>query len=201
MYIPAEFKIEDMETITNFIKKHSFGIFITHGDVGLEATHLPFILKKDGNNLVLWGHLAKNNMQIEKSDKKGLIIFNGPDAYISPKWYNGKEAVPTWDYMTTHLKGSIRPCSYKETMENLPELLKFYEQDSDIPEKLNLPFYSGMSRAIKGFYFYTEEIETAFKLGQNHSKEDQKNVVSALANQNNECIEEMINVIEKDIFK
>ncbi len=205
MYIPEEFKIEDKETIINFIKKHSFGILVTHGQEGLEATHIPFILKEQENNIVLWGHLAKNNMQIEKSDKEGIIIFNGPDSYISPEWYNEEEAVPTWDYMTVHLKGSIRLCNYEETMENLPRLLKFHEINSNIPEKLNLPFYSGMVRAIKGFYFYADGIEAAFKLGQNHSKEDQKGVISALENQNGECIEEMIETmkknLEKDTFK
>ena len=72
------------------------------------ATHLPVVLDLDGGaHGTLEGHRARANPHArETPDDEALVIFSGPNAYVSPTWYpstteHGK-VVPTWNYIAVH---------------------------------------------------------------------------------------------------
>jgi len=135
MYIPKNYKNEDTNEVKNFIKHHSFGILVTHGDGKTLATHIPLELttNKEGKN-VLQGHIARRNPQKEnfKNDIEVLCIFNGPHSYISSSWYNFEE-VPTWNYIAVHVYGKLKVIEGEELVDVLKELVDRYEVDSENP--------------------------------------------------------------------
>ena len=109
MYIPDHYENKNQEELIHFINENPFGIIVVQGENAPVASHIPFMVKgssKDGYHLV--GHLSKKN-QIAQLIKKALpvlVIFNGPQHYISSSWYK-QEEVPTWNYIAVHAYGSI----------------------------------------------------------------------------------------------
>src|SRR4029077_15116838 len=92
------------------IERHDFGLLVSHGAAGLNASHIPFLVEYHGEELHLLGHLARPNPQLEDLSNSGEArqIFNAPHAYISPSWYAGGPAVPTWNYVDVHVYGTVR---------------------------------------------------------------------------------------------
>ena len=99
MYLRPAFVETDLEKIAALVTAHSFGVLVTTGADGVSASHIPFTVARDGEALLLEGHLGRANPQCaELAGGQGLAIFGGPHAYVSPSWYATQPAVPTWDY-------------------------------------------------------------------------------------------------------
>ncbi len=73
----------------------------------LLATQLPFYL--EGDRLI--GHVARANPHWRSAPCEALVVMAGAEAYISPNWYPSKaahgRAVPTWNYATLHVRGTL----------------------------------------------------------------------------------------------
>src|SRR4029078_3425660 len=124
MYQPAHgrFQVEEAAAHLAQICASVPATLVTHGPDGFRASILPMLFDPDdGSNGYLRGHLARGNPQwreIEASIAPGgdgageaLAIFDGPDAYVSPSWYEEKrltgKVVPTWNYVTVQAHGTI----------------------------------------------------------------------------------------------
>lgn len=180
MYIPKPFEMKDSTVITNFIEDYSFGIMMSTVDEQPLATHLPFLYDAEQN--VLLAHMAMANPHWRNLDGQTvLVVFSGPHAYISPSWYEVPAAVPTWNYVAVHVYGK---CSVIDSEEELAGLLektvKFYEPDSDLPARVDEPFYQNMMKAIVGFRIDITHVEGAAKLSQNKPVEVQERVIANL---------------------
>ena len=117
MYIPAHFRADDA-AVRELLTNHGAADLITSTAGGLLATMLPFIYEEPGSSPEagehgrLLGHVARNNDQWrEPAEGDALVIVRGPDAYISPSWYETKRehgrVVPTWNYVTAHVYGPL----------------------------------------------------------------------------------------------
>lgn len=101
MYIPTHFRVEDRRQVHDLLRACHLSNLVTATAGGLVATPLPFFLASDEGDLgVLYGHLAKANPQWQVAPSAdAMVIFMGPDAYISPSWYATKQetgkVVPT----------------------------------------------------------------------------------------------------------
>jgi len=106
MYVPSHFRVADPSTIQTLIRDNSFGTLVSSGAGAPVATHLPFLLRTSGESLELAGHIARTNPQADalSGGEELLAIFQGPHAYISPRWYT-EGAVPTWNYQSVHCYG------------------------------------------------------------------------------------------------
>jgi transcriptional regulator len=104
MYQPDVFREERLETLHSFIRAHPLATLITAGAAGLLANLVPFTLVYGGGKGMLRAHVAKANDQVDalRSGSETLVVFQGPDAYITPSWYVSKRehgrVVPTWKY-------------------------------------------------------------------------------------------------------
>ena len=114
MYVPPHFAQTDAEQLRRLIADHPLGTLVTLGRDGLDANHIPFLLDpRQGNLGTLIGHVARNNALWHDLDPavEALVVFRGPDAYISPNWYPTKQAthqvVPTWNYAVVHIHGPL----------------------------------------------------------------------------------------------
>ena len=200
VYIPPEFAINDQNEMIEFIRKYSFGIMITYSE-GFRTSHIPFIITAR-DPLVIWGHLATGNQQLRGiGDSRALVIFSGPHSYISPSWYAVPGQVPTWDYVTVHVEGTVRLSSRDETTKMLEKMVNFYESGSTLAGKLREKPYQDMMSGIVGFKVQVDRIWGKAKLSQNHSVEDRMGVIDHLSRSINQDEVEIAKLIGKTIKK
>ena len=103
MYIPEPYAVTDREVLYGVIEENNFGLLINQADGAPFATHLPFLIEGD----VLVAHMARANPQWRSfaADREVLCVFQGPHAYISPRWRQSTDTVPTWNYVAVHVYG------------------------------------------------------------------------------------------------
>ncbi len=192
MYTPAHFKVEDLAEIHAMMRAHPFALLVTHGAEGTVATHLPTVLKVDGASPMgrIECHLARPNSQWRSFDKdaEALLVFQGPEAYISPGWYPSKaehgKAVPTWNYQSVHAYGRL------EVQSDKAWLLAHVSQLSDQHEALSArpwavadapeSYIDVMLRGIVGLSLAITRIDGKAKMSQNREVRDRMGVVEGL---------------------
>ena len=179
MYIPQHFAEHDQTEILRFIAANAFGTLVTVENGVPFASHIPFLLEQD-DTLTLSGHLAKANPQWQHlaANSQVLAMFQGAHAYVSPTWYEGA-GVPTWNYTAVHVYGKVRVIHDADWLrEKVERLSAQYEGSS---ETAWLPSYPAkMLEAIVGFEITIESLQAKYKLSQNRSAADQRNVMQAL---------------------
>ena len=113
-YLPNTFLEDDLQTLHAMIQAHPLATLITAGSSGLLANLVPFTLVDGGENGTLRAHIAKANDQVSalSSGAETLVVFQGPEAYITPSWYVSKQehgrVVPTWNYAVVQVSGTPR---------------------------------------------------------------------------------------------
>ncbi len=173
MYIPKHFEIHDEAEIKSFIEANSFGQLVSIHDGAIVSTHMPFLIDMDNKKLI--GHMAKANSQWQQIEKqKVLVSLQGPHAYVSPSWY-AEPGVPTWNYQTVHIEGIAEAFTDTERLQEVVDTLtKVNESMFESPWQ---PDYAAtMLRGIVGIELAVTSIQCKFKLSQNRSAQDQKNV-------------------------
>lgn len=184
MYIPKQFKVTDDKEIWSFLKKHSFATLVTTNNGRPVATHIPVIVSRDEEKLIVSGHLAYGNPQWRTWDEEGevLVIFQGPHAYVSSSWYE-EEQVPTWNYQAVHIYGSIQKQTQAELRDDLKQLMSTYEQHREHPVLWETISPELLEREIKGIVGFTVEatdIQAAYKMSQNRKDYDYANIITQL---------------------
>ncbi|AOC90030.1 FMN-binding negative transcriptional regulator [Bacillus amyloliquefaciens] len=180
MFIPAPFQLSEAEA-SNVIKDYGFAtLFSTAGGMPY-ATHLPLMMSKD--NHYLYGHFALANPQWKEIEGQSVLaVFQGPHCYISPKWYETNQDVPTWNYVAVHVYGEAELLNKEETVHSMSDLVLKYESP-DSPYKLedvDAKLLAGLNKGVKGFKIKISKIEGKAKLGQNQSAARQELVVQQL---------------------
>ena len=138
MYMPKHFQETRTEALHGLIRAYPFATVVTHAAGGLGANHLPFELV-DG---VLHGHVARGNELVQQDGAEVLLIFHGPDGYISPNWYPSKHEtgreVPTWNYAVVHVHGRLRVIDDAAWLRRLLDTLTdHHEADQPQPWKVS----------------------------------------------------------------
>jgi transcriptional regulator len=178
MYLRPAFVETDLDRIEGLIRAHPFGVLVTRGADGMEASHIPFAVERNGGDLVLIGHLATPNAQCAQFDGgEALAIFSGPHAYISPSWYKTQPSVPTWDFSAVHIHGTLQP-----VMDHMAMLDQLAAEDPGGFDVRDLPgkYRDAMFNAIRSFRLPAARIEAQWKMSQNRSIDDRKGVIAGL---------------------
>lgn len=192
MYTPRSFAIDDLQEMQQQMRDTRLAVLVTHGAQGLQASHLPLLLRPDeGPNGTLYGHFARANPQWKdlQDGAEALVIFAGADAYVSPGFYPSKaehgKAVPTWNYIAVHAYGSAEVFSDAARLHELVSALTDrHESGRAQPWKVSdapADYIDGMLRAIVGFTLPIQRLEGKRKLGQNRSSADVAGVREGLA--------------------
>lgn len=191
MYVPKHFAEDRLEVLHDLIRSRAFGTLVTLTPDGLGASHVPFVLKADPAPLgTLQGHLARANAQWKRSspDVEALVIFHGPDAYITPSWYPTKretgKVVPTWNYIVVHAHGKLEVIEDEDWLQShVEELTNQCERGRPEPWKVSdapAGFASKLLKGIVGVQIELSRLEGKWKLGQNRPQADQQGVFEGL---------------------
>jgi transcriptional regulator len=188
MFIPKSFEVTDSNLIFEWLDLYSFATLVSSNSDRLTATHLPLLVTEDKSKLI--GHMARNNDQWkELSGREGMAIFQGPHHYISPSWYETKDAVPTWNYISVHVYGKFQILEQEDLLiESLARLTQKYESSqSNYQLKIvESQYLASLRKGIIGFEMNIQKIEAKAKLSQNHSVTRQKLVITELEKLQNE---------------
>ena len=191
MYAPAQFREERRDVLVAAMRDIQLAAIVTQGADGPCATHAPVVLREQGEDLFLEFHVARQNPHWQLAGERSLVIFQGPQAYIHPGWYQSKaehgRVVPTWTYVMVHAHGTLAAMdSEAELLAHLTQLTDRNEAGrdepwavSDAPEK----YIQGMTRAIVGLRMKVDRLEGSWKLNQHKSDGDRAGVQSGLSNQ------------------
>lgn len=185
MYIPPYFEQSNPEELERIISNHPLGTLVYQGPEGLDATHIPFINKKNlGANGGLVAHVARKNpiWQQVADGTEVLTIFHGSDAYISPNWYPSKHEthrlVPTWNYEVVHVKGTIRFIQDSKWLRSMvAALTNIHETNAKEAKPWKMSdgekdYIAKMIDSIVGVEITISKITGAFKLSQNREPGD-----------------------------
>lgn len=202
MYQPAhgKFEVEDPASLLAELCSVVPATLVTHGPDGFRASILPMLFDAgEGEHGFLRGHLARGNPQwreIEASIATGgdaageaLAIFDGPDAYVSPAWYEEKRltgrVVPTWNYVTVQAHGTISTIHDPDWLiPHVGRLVARHEADRPDPWALaDAPddYVRTQARAIVGLELRIRRIEAKAKLTQNRSEGDIEGTIDGLS--------------------
>lgn len=188
MYIPKYFEQAELSVCHDLIEKYAFGILISHIDGVPYATHLPFLLDRDGGgNGTLLGHMALANPHwraFGDGAADSLVIFQGPHGYVSPRWYVNGPVVPSWNYVVVHAYGAPKPIEDPDAIEQmLVRLTAREEAGAQQPwcmDSVDEKFLRGMKRGIAAFEIPLARLEGKWKLSQNRAYADREKVIAAL---------------------
>jgi transcriptional regulator len=204
MYCPSPFREDRLDVLQAFIRSHPLGLLISCGTAGPVANPLPFVLRAGDNQRgVLQAHMARANPQWRELDNQSvLVVFRGPDAYVSPSLYATKretgKVVPTWNYVMVQARGrsKLRGAAAWVT----PQLNALTTQReagraqpwaiADAPDE----YIEAQKRAIVGIEIEIAALEGKWKVSQNQPEANRRSVVAGLTG--DESTREMATLVQ-----
>lgn len=192
MYLPPYHVETDVQTMQSLIHKHPLGTWVKHSDQGLVANHIPFVLDPNCGALgTLRAHVSRANPIWRElaTGMESLVIFQGPQSYITPSWYPGKLAdgkvVPTWNYTVVHARGEARAVQDPDWIYQLiTHLTDTNELSNPKPWRVTdapADFIAQMARAIVGIEIPLTAMTGKWKVSQDESPADRAGTVAGLA--------------------
>ena len=209
MYLPSHFEETRVEVLHQLIRSHPLGALVTFGADGLNANHIPFEFDPDPAPLgTLRAHVARANPVWREfsGEVEPLVIFQGPQIYITPSWYQTKKetgkVVPTFNYIVVHAYGAMR------AIEDVDWLRKFvggltdrFEASraqpwavTDAPED----FVATHLRAIVGIEISVTRLIGKWKTSQNRPALDQQGIVAGLRESDDAVARAMAVAVEQN---
>ncbi|MDP6823365.1 MAG: FMN-binding negative transcriptional regulator [Dehalococcoidia bacterium] len=187
MYIPPYFKIEDPEAIERVVRENGLATLITASSEGLKVSHLPLLYAPSdsaaGNGFIT-GHMSRGNDHWTALDgeSESLAIFHGPDAYVSPEWYEEGPAAPTWNFAVVHMRGPARAIDESDWLsEHVDKLTEHHEMKTlGHSTPTDRDYKVGRLGGIVGVQMKVASVEAKFKLNQNRSAADRLAVADHL---------------------
>lgn len=183
MYSPSYNRIEDRAELLAFMRANNFPILVTGSGGVLHASHLPVTVHEKGAQIVIDMHMAKNNPQWKEFfDDEVMVVFAGPHSYISPRWYEEQERVPTWNYTAVHAYGVPRIISNnKEKFDSQRRLIESLDPEW-LPkfDALRREYVDMMLEGIVNFAIPAARIETRWKLSQNRGRREMELIAAQL---------------------
>jgi transcriptional regulator len=187
MYSPSYNRIEDRAELLAFMRANSFAVLVTGTGGTLHASHLPVMIREAQQQFVLDMHMAKNNPQWQEFfDDEVMVVFSGPHAYVSPRWYEEAERVPTWNYAAVHAYGVPKLIEDRKHKHQNQRALVATLDPHWLPkfDALRPEYVEKMLDGIVNFEIEVTRLETRWKLSQNRSKREMELIAAALDKSN-----------------
>ena len=176
------FRTDDRALLETLIDEIGFGmVFLTTPD-GPRVAHTPLLSTGDG---AVQFHLARGNALTRHLDgATALVTINGPDGYVSPRWYANRDTVPTWDYVTLELEGRVRRMAEEGLEAFLYALIEKHEARTDgepwRADEASTDMWAKLLRGIAGFELEVLAWRPTIKLSQKKSREERATIAAGL---------------------
>lgn len=188
MHPARPFHDTDTGTLVARARAHSFALVCATQDGCVTAAHAPILIDETDGNVALRFHLSASSAVTAalQAGSRVLIVFTGPDAYISPDWYGLDDQVGTWNYLSVEAEGAVIPMDDAGATLLLDDLSHLYEAPlAPKPEwtrhKMTPGRFEAMLRGIRAFTLVPDRLEGTTKLSQNKSAAAQAGVIAALS--------------------
>ena len=208
MYVPKNFEETRIEVLHALIRTYPLGTLVTSTSAGLNANHIPFEVDPEGGPAgTLRGHVARGNpvWRDASLDSEALIIFQGPNTYISPSWYPTKretgKVVPTWNYVVAHAYGTPRFIDDRAWLRAFVEkLTNRHEAQRREPWKVTdapADFIDKQVGAIIGLEIPITRLIGKWKVSQNRPTKDREGVVEGLSRESHQPGATMADLVQR----
>jgi transcriptional regulator len=191
MYIAPHHALTDHTALTSLITTHPLGSWVCFCDGHLVANPVPFFLDThQGPHGTLLGHVSRANpvWRALTPSTPSIVMFHGPQAYITPHWYPGKSehgrVVPTWNYAVVHAHGVARTVEDPDPLRRLMQRLTAAQEAgqstpwhmSDAPPD----YIRALLRGIVGIEIPIDRLEGKLKASQDEALPDRLGTVAGL---------------------
>lgn len=192
MHEPPHFREADATRQLALIRAFPLGLLITAGAQGPVANPIPFLLDADPDTgrTVLRGHLARANGQWKDcvGGARALIVFQGPEHYVSPGWYETKrktgKVVPTWNYAMVQATGIATAIEDRDWLHRqaraLTAMMEGERAEPWAVDDAPGDFVEAQVKGIVGIEVAVERLAGKWKASQNRSEADRAGVVAGL---------------------
>lgn len=192
MYMPPYFEEQRPDALQKLMRENPLGMLITLDPGGLNANPIPFLYDPAPAPFgTLRAHVARSNpvWKTFSPDVDALVLFQGPQAYISPSWYASKQehgkVVPTWNYMVVQAAGPLRVIDDAAWLQGLlGQLTAQHESRRQMPWKIGdapADYIAKLLDAIVGLEIPVAKLTGKWKVSQNRSGADRAGVAQGLA--------------------
>ena len=219
MYNPPQFTSTDLSWLDWLAEHHPFGTLVSQVEEAPFASHLPVLYRRTDDQhtggqageqargrVILTGHWARPNPQWrEIESQRVLFLFQGPHAYVSPRWYvDAPRQVPTWNYVAAHVYGTIRLIHEGDELERIVDsLARTFESGAATPWSLadSHPANRGRLKGIVGFELRSQSVQIKIKLNQNHPAANVAGVIAGLQGTGSEEAAALAALMQKELDK
>lgn len=208
MYLPKHYEEADVGVLHQLVRAHPFAALVTLTQNGLEANHIPFLAQAEPEPYgSLHGHIARANPLWRNlaPDVQALVIFQGPQTFISPSWYPSKKetakVVPTWNYAVVHARGHIRVIDDPVWVRaHVQELTNRHEAERPVPWKVSdapADFLEKMVAAVVGLEIPIASLRGKWKVSQNRLPRDREGVIEGLKREGSDAAAAMASLVRQ----
>jgi len=188
LYTPTHFAVAERAAAAELVGANPLATLVTQGPEEPIVSHVPLLLVEEPDSWQLIGHVARANPHWEEwqQNSRVVAVFHGGDAYVSPRLYSTRKAVPTWNYAVVHVHGSIEAAHDSENKERvLKSLIDRHDAAYRIQwDELDPTYREGMKGGIVAFSIRVERVDAKFKLSQNRPEADRARVLQAMQSGN-----------------
>ncbi len=183
MHPNPQFRWEERDALRAFATEIGFGQLFAATPDGPRVAHVPFVFT--GEDRIAF-HVARGNGIARHLDGlEALFVVTGPDAYISPDWYEIDDQVPTWNYLALELQGRVAKLDDAGLTAQADALSALHEarlapKAPWTRAKMTPGLFEKMRVAITGYEMHITAWRGTAKLGQNKSPEARARVAGAL---------------------
>ena len=185
MHPNSAFRHPDRTLLETLVDEVAFGMVFAQTPDGPRVAHVPLLWSGDST---VQFHLARGNALTKHLDGATVLaVVNGPDGYISPRWYSdgGADQVPTWNYAAVELEGKVRRMDEAGLLGQITALSEKHEArvSAGMPwtiDKLSETRRIGLVKAIVGFELDVLAWRETMKLSQNKSAGDRAGLAAGL---------------------
>ena len=195
MHPDPAFRHDDRPLLETLIDEIGFGMVFATTPDGPRVAHVALVWTGDG---AVQFHLARGNaLTRHLAGMTALVVINGPDGYVSPRWYADAAQVPTWNYVSLELEGRVRQMDadgLRGQLETLAARQEARIQGGDAWSMDAMPpgRVEAMMRGIVGFELEVQAWRPTFKLSQNKPAEERARVAAGLEAQGSRAMAELM---------
>jgi transcriptional regulator len=184
---PPKYAARSPQDLADLIASHPLSWVCSASASGPLATPLPLVPRfdADGTLVAVEGHFARGNAQVEalRHDPQALLLWMGPQGYVSPSWMADRTQAPTWNYASAQAQVCVSFLDEAGLLRHLRELVD--QQEAGRAQAWSLDEMGArlhkLAQHVIGFRAEVTQLQQRYKLGQDEREDVYPDIVTGLA--------------------